>query len=140
MYFSRCQLPCSRLIASEDQHGKCVSVAWPMHETLFLPFQIASTVRILRLKPCALDSRFLTENLPFFPSALLRRPPSSVKSRPGVRRREWAVFTFSPSIAWASPRKLSGPVFSWLSCTQPGGTGDRFLRVGGHFIYRGLRL
>ncbi len=67
-----------------------------MHETLFLAFQIASTVRILRLKPCALDSRFLTENLPFFSSALLRRPPSSVKSRPGVWRREWAVSLFLP--------------------------------------------
>ncbi len=68
-----------------------------MHRTLFLTFQIASTVRILGLKPCALDSRFLTENLPFFPAALLRRPPFSVKLRPGVRRRSsrpWRVSSF----------------------------------------------
>ncbi len=58
-----------------------------MHKTLFLAFQIASTARILCLKPCALDLWFLTVNLSFFPTALLRRPPSSVKSRPGVRRR-----------------------------------------------------
>ncbi len=44
-----------------------------------------------------LDSRFLIENLPFFPAAPLRRPPSSVKPRPGVRKRSsrlWRVSSF----------------------------------------------
>ncbi len=31
-------------------------------------------------------------------------------------------------------------VFSGLSCTQPGGTGRHFLRVGGYLIYRGLQI
>ncbi len=87
-----------------------------------------------------LDSRFLPENLPFFPAALLWMPPSSVKPRPGVRRqssRPWRVSSFHFR---ASPRKFSGPVFSGLSCTQPGGTGCHFLRVGGYLIYRGLQL
>ncbi len=37
MHFSRCQLPCSRLIASEDQHGKCVRCAGLAHarDTIF---------------------------------------------------------------------------------------------------------
>ncbi len=52
--------------------------AWPMHETPFLAFQIEVT-RILCLKPCVLDSRFLTEKLPFYPAVLLRRSSSSVK-------------------------------------------------------------
>ncbi len=37
---------------------------------------------------------FLTENLPFFPAALLRRPPSSVKPQPGVRRRSSRPWPF----------------------------------------------
>ncbi len=41
-------------------------------------------------------------------------------------KRLGPVLTFSPSIAWASPRKYSGQVFSQLSCTQPGGTGCHF--------------
>ncbi len=39
----------------------------------------------------------MTENLPFFLAARLRRPPSSVKPRPGVRRwssRPWRVSSF----------------------------------------------
>ncbi len=64
---------------------------------LFLAFQITRTGWILHLKLCALDSRFLTENLPLFPAALLQRPPSSVKPRPEVRRqssRPWRVSSF----------------------------------------------
>ncbi len=113
--------------------------AWPMHKMLFLSFQIASTVRILRLKPCVLDSRFLTENLPFFPAAQLWGPPSSVKPQPGVRRAELEAMEseqFSLSLP-PSPghHRINSPVqFLRLSCTQPGGTGHPFLRIEGYFI------
>ncbi len=90
-----------RALASSRVKSRTVSAsfvwAWPMHETLFLAFQIASTARIVCLKPCVLDSWFLTEDLPFFPTALLQRPPSSMKPRPGARRqssRPWRVSSF----------------------------------------------
>ncbi len=83
--------------------------AWPMHKMLFWAFQIASTARILRLNPCALDSRFLTENLPFFSTALLLRPPSFVKPWPWVRRR-WMRGTVWPQRLL---RSIAGPP-TWL--------------------------
>ncbi len=118
----------SRTVSASDVWAR------PMHKTLFLAFQIASTARILCLKPCALDPLHYSGGL---------FPPWSRGLEFGGRARghgEWAVFTFSPSIAWASLRKFSGPVFSRLSYTQPESTGHRFLRVRGYFIYRGLRL
>ncbi len=47
---------------------------------------------------------------------------------------------FSLSIACASLREFFGQVLSRLSCTQPGGTGSRFLQDGGYFVYRCLRI
>ncbi len=87
-----------RALASSRVKTKCVRCVGLAHaRDVFLAFQIANTARILRLKPCALDLRFLTENLPFFPTTLLRRPPSSMKPRPGVWRwssRPWRVSSF----------------------------------------------
>ncbi|KAF4112517.1 hypothetical protein G5714_007312 [Onychostoma macrolepis] len=44
MDFSRCQPPCSRLIASDDQHGKCVRCVGLAHARDAI-FGISSTVR-----------------------------------------------------------------------------------------------
>ncbi len=143
MDFGRCQLPCSRLIACEDQHAKCIrSVGLAHARDAVLGISNCKYCDHFTLKPCALDSQFLTENLPFFPAALLRSPPSSVKPRPRVRRRSsrpWRVRSFH-FLSLHRLCKFSSPVFLRLSCTQPEGTGRRFLRVGGYFIYRGLRL
>ncbi len=94
----RCQPPCSRLIASEDQRGKCVRCVGLAHaRNAILDISNCKYCENFTLKPCALYSRFLTENLPFFLTARFRRPPSSVKLRPGVRRRSlrpWRVSSF----------------------------------------------
>ncbi len=126
MDFGRCQLPCSHLIVSEGQHGKrirCVGLAHAQDA-------------IFAISNCMYCENFtlktLRASLAFFfrESAVLTRrvaPEASV-----LREAE----------AWSSEaqHKFSGPVFSRLSCTQPGSTRWRFLRVGGYFIYRSLRL
>ncbi len=82
----------------------------PCTRCYFLAFQIASTSRILRLNPCALDSFFDRE------SAVLPRHAALEASflreaAPGVWRRSsrpWRVSSFhflSPSITWASQCK-----------------------------------
>ncbi len=141
MYFSRCQLPCSCLIASEDQHGKCVRCVGLAHarDTIFgisnCKYCENFMLETLRARFTVFDRESAILLFRTAPEASFLREVAAWSSEARV-----GSFTFSPSIAWASPHKLSGPVFSRLSCTQPGGTGHRFLRVGGHFIYRGLRL
>ncbi len=83
---------------------------WPMHEMLFLAFQIASTSRILRLNPCALDSvfwpRISCSSPPRCSGGLLPPWSRGLEFGGGARDHgEWAVFTFSPSITWASQCK-----------------------------------
>ncbi len=66
----------------------------PCTRRYFWQFELQILCEFYTENPCALDSRFLTENLPFFPAALLRRPPSSVKPQPGVRRRSSRPWPF----------------------------------------------
>ncbi len=98
MDFDRCQPPCSCLISSEDQHGKCIRCVDLAHaRDAIFGISNCKYFENFTLKPCTLDSRFLTENLPFFLAAQLRRPPSSVKPCPGVWRRSsrpWRVSSF----------------------------------------------
>ncbi len=133
MDFGRCQLPCSRLIASEDQHGKCVRCVGLAHAQDAI-FGVSNcmycknfTLKTLRIRLAYFLQRIWHFSPPCFSGGL---PPWwSHGLEFGGRAQghgEWAVFTFSPSIAWASLRKFSGPVFSRLSCTQPGGTAVSF--------------
>ncbi len=142
------QPPCSRLIASEDQYSKCVRCVGLAH-TRDVFFGISNymycknfTLKTLRASlPYFYLPRICRLSPPHFSGGLL--PPWNSGLEFGGRARGhgvWAVFTFSPSIAWASPCKFFCPVFSRLSCTQPGGMQRRFLRVGGYFIYCGLWL
>ncbi len=97
MDFSRCQPPCSRLIASDDQHGKCVRCVGLAHARDVI-FDISNC------KYCEnFTSKTLCARLTVFDqeSAVLscrfRRPPSYAKLRPGVRMRSsrlWRVNSF----------------------------------------------
>ncbi len=140
-----CQPPCSRLIVNEDQHSKCVRCVGLAHARDAI-FGISNCKYCKNFTLKTLSTIFLTENLPFFLAVLLRRPPSSVKPRPGVWRwssRPWRVSSFhflSLHRLGVTAQVLRSSFLSRLSCTQPGDTGRCFLRVGGYFIYRGLRL
>ncbi len=97
MDFGRCQLPCSRLIASEDQHSKCVRCVGLAH----------ARDAILGISNCKYCKNFtlktLCARLAFFDrdsAVLLHRaaPEASfVREVPGVRRRSsrtWRVSRF----------------------------------------------
>ncbi len=121
----------SRLIASEDQHCKCVRC---------VGLAYAQDV-IFGISNCKYCKNFTLKTLDFWPricrsssrrgsGGLLPLWSHGLEFGGGARGHgEWAVFTFSPSIAWASPHKFSGPVFSRLSCTQPWGHGTPFPSV-----------
>ncbi len=147
MDFSRCQLPCSRLIVSKDQHGKCVRCVGLVHawDAIFgfsnCKYCENFTLKTLRTRLVVFDweSAVLPRRAASEASFLHEAAAWSSEAELEAMESEQFSLSLPPS-----PERLhansSGPVFSLLSCTQPGGTGHCFLRVGGYFIYRVLQL
>ncbi len=144
MDFSRCQPLCSHLIASDDQHGKCIRCVGLAHgwDAIFgisnCKYCENFTLKALHARPTVFDqeSAFLPCRATLEASSLCEAAAWSSDAELEAMESE----VFSLSIAWASLREFFGQVLSWLSCTQPGGTGSRFLQDGGYFVYRYLRI
>ncbi len=95
MDFGQCQPACSRLIASEDQHtvsASCVGLAHA-RDAIFgisnCKYCENFTLKSLHARLAVFDRESAV-----LPPPLLRRPPSSVKPQPGVRRRSSRPWPF----------------------------------------------
>ncbi len=145
MDFGRCQPPCSRLIASEDQHGKCVRCVGLAHARDVI-FGISNcmycknfTLKTLRTRIAYFIQRIWHFSPPRFSGGL--PPPWSHGLEFGGRAQgPWRMSSFH----FLSLHRLGVTAqilrSSFLAVVlHPAQRHGCFLRVGGYFIYRGLR-
>ncbi len=132
MEYRRCQPPCARFIASDDQHSKCVKCLGFSHaRNAVYGVSKCKFCENLRLKTLCCRLEVLKKESSAFP----RCEPEGF----GCWARgygEWADRThlFSPSLSRAKAHD------TWISLSQPGGTWHRFLRVRWYTANSSLRL